>query len=252
MKQAYSQAVRQYREDDERDVLGKDHQKVASILTKISSSFDHPISVLDAGCGTGRYFHCLKNTARLIGMDVSDEMLDAARNPVKSEEISARQIDLIRGNLYTVSFPAFSFDLIFSIGMFGNGCPVTVELCNKLYDWLKPGGYLFFDTLDFESVPWPVRLRKRARQTIYSLLPERMQNAWDEKSGWLPFFITSQKHLGRILKASKFRQSLVSSIPHQLTTGSGRKLECLAVKEDEQAFTVLPKLEESFGKLLEH
>ncbi len=38
------------------------------------------IDVLDAGCGTGRHFHCLQHVRLLVGVDISAEMLRAARS----------------------------------------------------------------------------------------------------------------------------------------------------------------------------
>lgn len=230
MRESYGPIAQRYRADDEVDARGEDHCEVCGRLRKISSAFDHPISVLDVGCGTGRYFHCLQNVEKLIGLDVSQEMLDCARNPVRADEVTAKKINLICGNLYTVSFPHQSFDLIYSIGLFGNGCALNKELCQKFYRWLKPGGYIFFDAIDASNVPPQLKFRLATKNFIYSLLPQRIQDAWDERTGWLPFFITSSSELKRLLYDSQFLQvQMVSRIRH-LTLGTGRKLECGALK----------------------
>ena len=36
------------------------------------------LRVLDLGCGTGRYFHCLNNISCLVGIDISPDMLEVA------------------------------------------------------------------------------------------------------------------------------------------------------------------------------
>jgi hypothetical protein len=76
-------------------------------------------------------------------MDITPEMLSAARNPVNGHLITAETTELVRGNIFFARFKPHSFDLIYSFGMFGHGCPVTVEVCDKLHSWLAPGGCLF-------------------------------------------------------------------------------------------------------------
>jgi SAM-dependent methyltransferase len=102
------------------------HRHLHGILREISTSFGQPISVLDAGCGTGRYFHCLENVALLVGMDLSPEMLAAARHPVRRDSVAARRVQLLCQNICRACFPAGTFDFVYSLGMFGNGCPVTL------------------------------------------------------------------------------------------------------------------------------
>ena len=131
IKASYRAVYQQYRRDDEIEVQTENHRHFSGILNDLTSSFPGKIRVLEAGCGTGRYFHCLKNVEELVGLDVSQEMLEAARCPVREEEVTAERIQLLCGNVYLANFPARSFDLVYSIGMFGNGCPVTVEILQK-------------------------------------------------------------------------------------------------------------------------
>src|SRR5437868_160758 len=70
VRAGYEEIAPRYRSDDEIEVTSANHRRLESILTLISSSFRHPIRALDVGCGTGRYFHCLRNTERLVGMDI--------------------------------------------------------------------------------------------------------------------------------------------------------------------------------------
>src|SRR5215813_5671433 len=85
----------QYRDSDELEVQTENHKHLCKTLTQISLAFDNPITVLDLGCGTGRYFHCLRNVETLTAVDLSLEMLKQARFPVRGEAVTTECIHLI-------------------------------------------------------------------------------------------------------------------------------------------------------------
>lgn len=230
LKTSYARVAARYRCDDEIEVTTEHHRHLKGILYRLSSSFGRSISVLDAGCGTGRYFNCLKHVERLVGVDLSEEMLKIAENPVRREDISAEAIELKCGNIYLQDFPSESFDLIYSMGMFGNGCPVTVDLCNKFYDWLAPGGKLFFDTVDVATLPFIRRVRQRIRAGIYPLLPQAGKRMLDKRAGGTPFFGLDKKGLEDIMYATRFSNVSVSSHVCQSPLWRGVHLECSASK----------------------
>ena len=230
MRRTYDPTAERYREDDDFDISRRDHQRVCKTICSLCSEFEGPIHALDLGCGTGRYFHCLRNVHRLVGMDVSGRMLEQAINPVRREEISADSIELLQGNIYTAAFPVESFHLVYSIGVFGNGCQPTPELCDAVYSWLKPGGKFFFDTADTSDLPPAVLFRKKVRNAIRGALPGFLQAAWDKRTGWMPFFLTSEKELRHLLGKTRFTDIEVVPRTAQLTVGPGRKLECILTK----------------------
>ena len=231
LKAAYRDASSRYRRDDEIEVATENHQRLSARLKSVCESFPHPIDVLDIGCGTGRYFYCLTNVRQLTGVDITAEMLEAARNPVRAEKVSARSIRLLRANVYFAEFPPESFHFIYSLGMFGNGCPVTARLCDTFYDWLTPGGRLFFDTLDTAGLPWWYRARRSARRRIYPLLPRRWQAALDEREARHPFCGMSRHELEDTLRRTRFKRFEIHSHECRSPLWSGWHLECLATKE---------------------
>src|SRR5688572_15490694 len=100
----YDRDAAQYRRDDEIEASSENHQLLSGNLRRICRSFTKPARVLEIGCGTGRYFHCLENVRLLVGTDLSAEMLERARQPVKAVEVSAAEIRLIRGNAFKMVF----------------------------------------------------------------------------------------------------------------------------------------------------
>lgn len=232
IRAGYRLATARYRLDDEIEVRTEHHRKLARTLKEICLSFPHSIQVLDVGCGTGRYFHCLGNVNRLVGLDVSEDMLAAAKSPVLGDSIAALQIELIRGNAYLTTFPPASFDFIYCLGMFGYGCPVTPDICDRFHHWLKAGGKLFFNMVDSAGLPLCHRFRQRLRLLLYPVLSRALQERLDARRQ-SPFFSLTKKQLLGILRATRFAHFQVTARPCESPLWNGRHLECLATKEQE-------------------
>lgn len=228
--QSYREAAGQYRRDDEIEIRTENHQRVCGNLRRISSAFGRKIRVLDVGCGTGRHFHCLKNVQSLVGVDISPEMLRAAAEPVRRQDISAEDIQLTRGNIYDISFPRASFDFIYSLGIFGYGAPLTLEICRKFYDWLGSDGRLYFNAIEISSIRPLIRARKQLKKLVYPVLPRSMKRVLDERENRLPFFALKHYELEELMRASGFSDFVVSTNVCRSPLWKGIHLECVASK----------------------
>src|SRR5262249_4054481 len=141
-----------------------------------------------------------------------------------------RNIELRCENAHLCSFPPGSFDFIYSLGMFGNGCPVTVEILNKFYDWLTPGGHVFFNTVDLATLPFGRRVRRHIRNRIYRWLPKRAKTVLDQRAGQVPFYGMTRHELEKVMRASQLSTFTVTSHICQSPLWHGVHLECAASK----------------------
>jgi ubiquinone/menaquinone biosynthesis C-methylase UbiE len=230
LQNTYDRTAQDYRAQDEEHIGGRDYHHLSRVLREITSSFDREIRVLDLGCGTGRYFHCVENARELVGLDISQQMLDAARNPVRAEEMTAREVKLVQGDLLSAKFPDAHFDFIYCLGVFGNGCAINAATCARIWAWLAPGGMWLFDTTDVSFLPRPMRIRKKVAAEVYSALPRAAKNAWVKRSGWPPFFGSDLNSLRVNLQKAGFEIEWITSRRSQLPAGTGFKLEVLARK----------------------
>jgi SAM-dependent methyltransferase len=230
MRERYDAQARKYREDDERHAQEPDHVRMCTRLHRICERIGAPLDVLDLGCGTGRYFHCLENVKTLTGLDVSPEMLAQARNPLRWPRGEMAAAHFLCGDFYSAELRANQYHLIYSLGVFGNGCALTPGLANKVYAALRPGGCFLFDAIDVSFLPPLRRLRLRLRNRLHAMLPSRWQALWDAKSGWLPPFIPTRRDLLRLLEGNGFVRIELSSERANLPIGPGRKFECSAWK----------------------
>lgn len=227
---SYDGVADRYRRDDEIEVQSENHRRLCGNLGRMSASFGRDIDVLDAGCGTGRHFHCLENVHRLLGLDISAEMLHAAANPVRRADVTARQIQLVRGSIYEHSFPAESFDLIYSLGVFGHGAQFTAELCANFHRWLRPGGRLYFNVIETSVDPTPVAVRRKLRKMVYPVLPRSIQRKLDERAAQYPVFHMQHDELAAVVLQGGFTDFNLSLNVCRTPLWKGVHLECYARK----------------------
>jgi 2-polyprenyl-3-methyl-5-hydroxy-6-metoxy-1,4-benzoquinol methylase len=179
-----------YRTSDELAVASEDHKRLCHLLHLLTTSFEHEISALEIGCGTGRLFHCLKNTNRLVGIDVSAFMLEQAKRPVRSQDITVANIELRCESIFDAALPERMFEFVYSIGVLGEHSPFDSFVCAKVYNTLKPGGIFFFTVVDKSSKP--TRLSRRLAESIYPLMPTPVKVRLDRR--WQSFYMTPDGH----------------------------------------------------------
>ena len=162
---------------------------------------------------------------------ITEEMLRAAEHPVREDEVTIPEIRLVCANFYLTEFPPGAFDLIYSLGMFGNGCPVTTAVCNRFHKWLAPGGKLFFNTVDVAGMPASYRIKRQIRGVAYPFLPPKTKARLDERAARHPFYGMSRRELASVLKQSQFKNFEVTSNFCESPLWNGRHLECIASKD---------------------
>lgn len=223
--------ARQYRKQDEAAIKTEDFLREKEILQTLCASLPRESVALDIGCGTGRYFHCLRGVSRLVGMDLSLSMLQLARQPVQAEQIASMKIDLLCADIHRIDFPENTFNLIYSFGTLGERTHFDSHLCAKFQAWLRPGGKIFFTVADIEYAGHRKTLKRRIAEALSVFLPreykERLQQRWNR---WLPLYL-SWEQLENILKGSPFEDYSIERRISQQPDWRGAHLECTAKKE---------------------
>jgi SAM-dependent methyltransferase len=227
----YDRGASQYRHDDEIEARSENHHRLGGNLRRICRAFPHPVRVLEMGCGTGRYFHWLDNVKLLVGTDVSAEMLKHAEHPVHADEVTAREVRLIHGNIYEMSFDPGSFELIYSLGVFGYGAALTPELLEKVHRWLAPGGRLYFDAIEKREFGRSHRFRQWVKGAVLPALPGSVrQRVAARRQNGVPVFNHTRAEIERLMDATGFCDYALSSNTCHSPLWTGMHLECCARK----------------------
>ena len=98
------------------------------------------MEILDLGCGSGWHciYFCQKKAARVIGVDLSEKMLETARKKSAGLDIS-----YLRCAMEDVDFPDNSFDMVFS-SLALHYVEDFARLAEKVKRMLKQGGIFLF------------------------------------------------------------------------------------------------------------
>lgn len=98
------------------------------------------ISILDLGCGTGLelgYYFEINPRARIIGIDLSEEMLR-----VLKEKYADRDLTVVQGSYFEIPFGEFCYDAVLSVESLHHfTMEEKIPLYKKVYQALKIGGY---------------------------------------------------------------------------------------------------------------
>jgi SAM-dependent methyltransferase len=200
------QTAKTYRQNDERDICTPASLQVISRLQSLSAQFSHKINALDVGCGTGRFFHALKNIRELTGLDISSSMLNAARQPIHAEKLDIEMIRLIWANYSASNLTQNHFDLIYSVGVFGHPAPITVEVINQFHQNLAAGGKLMFTIANRDDEKYnPLLYKSPKRKMIEAIQPMLPKSVNDYLTNrWQNYFI-SQDQVLALFQESQFK-----------------------------------------------
>lgn len=135
-------------------------------LRRLSESFGRDITVLDLGCGTGRYFWALRHVRELVGVDASAAMLAEARTPVRAGEVTVAKISLIEGDFLAQDFAPGRFDMIYSIGVLAEHSPLDDRIVGLVARWLAPGGLFAFTAVHPQSFSVKRTWKRRAGEVL--------------------------------------------------------------------------------------
>ncbi len=221
--------ARHYREVDECMLQSASHRHYCQVLAGLSAGFERRISVLDAGCGSGRFFHCLRNVRHLLGVDMSPHMLDQARDPVRRAELDIETIELRTADICRLELPERSFDLIYSIGVLGEYSPINAATLSNFFRLLEPGGKLFVTAVDTCSrlqMPESTQptLMRRGLRKGFPLLPPPARQALNRR---FRSYYVAEEEMRALLQASQFTDFTITRYHH--TSGwPGIHFDCLA------------------------
>ncbi len=183
----YNRVVREkqplYFERFDRRMLEK-RPRVRELVTRVfAAHFPEPAGdLLDLGCGTGFYFPLLsRHTERLIGVDVSETMLEIAQQVI--DEYGLDNCQVRQGSALELDFADASFDVVHSWD-FLHHVPDVAGALAEIARVLKPGGrYIALEpNLLNPSITW-YHLRRRSEWRLFTqnqfVIPRRMRDRFD-------------------------------------------------------------------------
>jgi len=185
------------------------------------------------GCGTGRHINLLKNVERLVAIDLSEHMIEQARNPIFANKITVGSIDYLVGDVYSRALRESTFDLIYCIGVVGEYVPADAAFLRRVHSLMRPGGMAFFTVTDSRSrisVPENARpsFARRALRKSFPVLPpflRELVNLYFSPS------YTTPARMERLLRASPFARH--SLMPYVHTSGwRGTNLDCTVWRDN--------------------
>ena len=138
VRRGYDLCARSYAEERQTEA----HPELALLMSRLPDG----ATVLDVGCGAGvPIAQTLAQQFVVTGVDISGEMIQHARANVP-------QGSFTQGDIMSVEFPPSSFDAAVAFySVFHLPREEHRELFRRIYQWLKPDGYLLATLTHFSE-----------------------------------------------------------------------------------------------------
>jgi ubiquinone/menaquinone biosynthesis C-methylase UbiE len=128
-------------------------------------------SILETGCGTGRFSVLLARefpNATVVGTDVSSSALSIARE--LGSLVKCSNVTFQEGDVFRIPFPDDSFDVVFSQGviqLFGtHASPSYVDAMHEMIRVAKPGGKIIISVTNWFCFPHTIYKWQLGRRHI--------------------------------------------------------------------------------------
>jgi SAM-dependent methyltransferase len=165
------------------------HEAEVALMTRYIDSMDHPLEILDAGCGR-KWPLKLHVPYRLTGIDIDAEAM-ALRQKTRCDLST-----VIIGDLCNTRLPASSFDVIYCSYVLEHMKGVDRILANFI-SWLKAGGLMIIRMPDRDSIyGWVTRHSPFWLHVLYKRWIGGIENAG--KPGFDPYPVYYEKIVSRI------------------------------------------------------
>lgn len=157
--------------------------------------------VLDIGSGTGRQSILLaKNGYRIIGIDISSEMIEIARAKAAGEGLANTNIDFLVATAEALPFKACSANSVISIFGALNHIPAYRQAYGEIARVLKPEGVFVFTVVNRWNLSWWLK-------SFFSLkwkwlLTALRSSEYGEGMVWTHYYSASE--LKQLLREVKF------------------------------------------------
>lgn len=101
-------------------------------LSNSRSDLKRPLSILDAGCGTGGLTKKLGSIGNVVGLDIESNALSSTRR---------KALDVVQGSVNNLPFRDGSFDVMTSISVLYHSAVDDRSALGEMGRVLKPGGF---------------------------------------------------------------------------------------------------------------
>jgi phosphatidylethanolamine/phosphatidyl-N-methylethanolamine N-methyltransferase len=138
--------------------------------------------VLEVGVGTGISLPYYSQRCRIVGIDISEDMLAVARKRVAEQHLSNIE-DILVMDAQNLRFPAGSFDAV-TAQYVVNTVPNPEAALNEFYRVLRPGGELIIvNRIGAEAGPRLVV--EKMLQPVVQRLGWRSEFPWSRFDAWM-------------------------------------------------------------------
>ncbi|XP_029021153.1 uncharacterized protein LOC114864458 isoform X1 [Betta splendens] len=139
--------------------------------------------VLDVGCGIGGGDFYMAKTfgVEVLGLDLSDNMVEIAMQRAANEKLPSVQFEV--ADATKRSFPEGSFDVIYSRDTILH-IDDKLALFKRFHSWLKPGGQLLISDYCCGEKPWTPAFEAYVSQRGYVLYTPAQYGRFIEEAGF--------------------------------------------------------------------